>query len=212
MIYAGVLSAAQVLAPERFIPQPDTRFTFPNRVGPGPEAFLQPSGAAGPYVTYVGPAWRAEADCVITAVRVEVTAALASNTARLGLTEIGADDQPSRLVADFGTVDCTTTGFKDVVGVQVRVIAGRYYGSLLTRFGGGGSIVIRAHPVPYGHFGQDLSITNRVLIYRSVTDSQTSPTSQYPTVPSRWTTVASGTNNIAGPYEWMLQRREAVSR
>lgn len=211
-IYNGLLSWQPVAAQRTYALQPETRFTLPNSAGPGPESSISPDGGTGPYTTYYGPTWRAEVDQIITAVRIEVTGALASNTCRLGLAEVGSDDQPSELVADFGTVDCSATGFKDVTGVQVRIYASRYYQSLFTRFGGGGSISLRAWPVPYGHFGQDQSVTNRVMVRRKSTNSQTSPTAGYPQRPLPWSTVESSVNSIGGPHEWMLIRRESVSR
>lgn len=211
-IYNGLLSWQPVYAPAAYRPQAGTRFALPFG-GTGPETSFAPNGSSGPtYATHVGPSWRAPVDMIVTAVRIEVVTALASNSCRLGLTEMGSNDQPTTLVADFGTVDCSSTGLKDVTGFQARVYAGRWYASLLTRFGGGGSIVIRAWPVPYGHFGQDATIINRALLTRSNTTAQTTSTSGYPHRPLPWDTVASGNNNVAGPLDWLLIRSEAVSR
>lgn len=212
-IYNGLLSWQPVFARSNWTPQPETRFTLP--VGSrGVESSVSPSGSTGPnYSTNVGPSWQAPADFVITAVRVEVTGALASNSCRLGLTEMGSDDQPLVLAGDFGTVDCSTTGFKDIANLQCRVYAGRWYASLLTRFGGGGSISVRAWATSYGHFGDDLTTTNRVLQTRTNSTAQTTSTAGYPYRPLPWTTVASGAaNNLAGPVDWMFMRREPITR
>lgn len=203
----------QTPAPYRWVPS-TSRYAMPYGNAIGPESSIAPNGATvAPFTHLIGPSWQAFNDYLITGVRVVVTTALASNSCRVGLVEVGSDDQPSSLVADFGVIDASSIGDKDITGFQVRIRTGRFYASILTRYGGGGSIALRAWPVSYGHFGQDTTTPNRVLQTRSGTSSQTSSTAGYPQVPAGWDTVtAGGANNLAGPLEWMLHRREALTR
>jgi hypothetical protein len=192
-----------------YVPAPASTFVAPFGSF-GPESSISPSGSGGPtyYVNY-GPSWPCLADHVITGLRVVVITALAANTLRIGLVQMGSDDQPTQRVLDAGTVDASSTGNKDITGLDTRLTAGTWYASYVVRYGGGGSVSIRSWPVPYGHFGQDTSVTNRGWQARSVVFA-TASDAELPFRPPRWDTLASGVNNVGAPQEFLLVQRKAV--
>ena len=193
-----------------YVPAPTDVFVLPARSGVGPETTIGLAGATGPYYHYYGPTWRCADACKITAVRVVVTTAAADNTVRLALVEMDSDDQPLSLVADWGTVDASTTGDKDITGLSTTLQAGHWYASVLVRYGGGGSVAVRAWPVQYGHFGQDTSTPNRVRVGRYVLSSASGPTTSITTPPDWGTYLVGGVNSLAGPLDWMHARIGAV--
>jgi hypothetical protein len=193
-----------------YVPAPASTFVAPFGSF-GPESGIGPNGSTGPtYGILYGPSWLCLADHIITGLRVVVTAALSSNTLRIGLVSMGSDDQPTQRVLDAGTVDASSTGNKDITGLDTRLTAGNWYASYVIRYGGGGSVSIRSWPVPYGHFGQDTVTTNRVYQTRGTTFA-TASDAELPFRPPRWdASTAGAANNLAGPQEFLLVQRKAV--
>lgn len=62
----------------------------------------------------------------ITDVRIRVTSASSTGTARIGIATLGDDWQPVALVADWGTVSTASTGNKDITGLTTDIDAGWY--------------------------------------------------------------------------------------
>lgn len=189
-----------------------TSYTPPNNSGCGPETTLSPTGASSsPYYHYYGPTWLAASAFRITAARVVVTTALASNDLRLGLVEMSSGDQPTALAGDWGTVSAATTGDKDITGLTTDVVAGKWYATVLVRYGGGGSVAVRAWPVPYGHMGQDTSVPNRINLARQVQSASSGPSTGLSNPPANWANlVAAGANGVPGPLEFIFVKRAAL--
>lgn len=188
-------------------------FTPPPGLGCGPETAHSINGSDGPaYYHFYGPTWKAETSFRITAARVVVITALASNTLRLGLVEMNSADQPVALAGDWGTVGGDTTGNKDVTGLTTDVQAGKWYATVLVRYGGGGTLNVRAWPVPYGHMGQDTSVPNRVILSRNVLSNDSGPSTGLSNPPSNWTTrVPAGVNGAPGPLEFIFIKRQEIT-
>lgn len=208
----GIKWAAPSGGGATFVPSASGIYTPPPGWGCGPETTLGLSGAdPGPYYHYYGPTWLAEASFRITAARVVVTSALASNTLRLGLVEMSSGDQPTALAGDWGTVSAATTGDKDITGLTTDVVAGKWYATVLVRYGGGGTVVVRAWPVPYGHMGQDSGTPNRINLGRQVLSSSSGPSTGLSNPPSNWTTaLGAGSNGTPGPVEFIFVQRAAL--
>ena len=93
------------------------------------------SGGMGSTVMYLVPIF-IPTDMTIDRIGIEVTAAAASSTIRLGLYTYNAG-APGTLIADFGTVSSATTGLKELTVSQavssgIVYAAYRYNGSLTT--------------------------------------------------------------------------------
>lgn len=66
------------------------------------------------------------AACTADRIGVEVTTLAASSTVRLGIYADGTDGLPGTLLLDAGTVDTTTTGFKEIT-ISQALTAGRWW-------------------------------------------------------------------------------------
>ena len=191
-----------------YVPSAAGLFTTPNGTGVGPESSIGPIGASSsPYIHHYTPTWQATASFKITAVRLVVPGAIAGNTVRVVLVEMDSDDQPLSVIEDFGTIDASSTGDKDITGLTCPVQGGHWYAFCVVRYGGGGSIILRAWPVSYGHFGQHPSVANRIAVVRYVSSAASGPSTPLTSAPD-WTTRDGAAGNATpGPLEYVLVQR-----
>lgn len=160
---------------------------------------------------FYGPTFLCDNDFVISEVRVESTSGIASHQARLGLVEMDpTDDQPIALVADWGTVDTSTTGFKTVSSLSTRLYGGKRYATVLARNNaGGGDGIFRAFPASESMMGISAVTTNRPIVARYVTDSNQF-TNGLSSPPPDWDTAVTAANNTTtGTHEMFQMIRSA---
>jgi hypothetical protein len=155
---------------------------------------------------YYGPTFLCDNDFLISEVRVESLSAIASHQARLGLVEIDpADDQPLALIADWGTVDTSSLGFKTVSSLSTRLFGGKRYATVLARNNaGGGSGNFRSFPSTEGMMGMSAVTTNRPLVARYEVDGNQF-TNGFSSPPPDWDTVVTAGNNTSFGSNEMFQ-------
>jgi hypothetical protein len=79
--------------------------------------------------------WWCPRSVTLDRVAVEVTTLQSGANARLGLYSVGASGVPGSLVVDFGEINCSSTGVKELT-VSQAVTAGPYYLTLLNEVNG----------------------------------------------------------------------------
>jgi len=90
----------------------------------------------------------------ITRIGVDVTTAAASTIIRLGIYTVGTDGLPDALVLDAGTVDSSSTGFKEITVSQA--LQGQYYFCAVSD----GTPTVRAQNVSYIQGDDDLGFSS----------------------------------------------------
>lgn len=120
---------------------------FPKWWNSGTYALLGMNSATGQSGALSSPSifftpWLAPATRTVDRVAIEVTALVASAHARIGLYSVNlTNGRPDSLITDFGEVDCSTNGVKELT-VSQSVTGGQlYYWSLLNELGVGYSLV-----------------------------------------------------------------------
>jgi len=85
----------------------------------------------------------------IMSVGVNVTTAVALGKVRLSIYEDSGNLYPQTLIADFGEIDASTTGFKEITGLNITLQAGKlYWLTLVTNASIGLSVVTPSGGIP----------------------------------------------------------------
>ena len=70
--------------------------------------------------------WWIPHDVAVDRIGVEVTTGQATGSTRLGIYESGSDGLPDKLLIDAGTIDSSTTGFKEIT-IDVKLVGQHLY-------------------------------------------------------------------------------------